>query len=391
MTSLGHTAHQVNTAHAISPGWRPLTGLALLVVAAHALVLQASAAHLGSRTDDGGKTFTTTATPATLTTRRIEAAPAATTAPAIAPIIPTAPAAPKAVKITQKSLNTRSNQPLAQQIPSQAAPETVAPAAIQSAAEPASLPVDVAVAESTAASTPSQVITEVVTARALSSDTAVTAVTAVSLPGSVRLQYKVIGLSKNLNYQATSELNWKTDGDTYDAVMKVSAFLVGSRSMTSVGKITSNGLAPKRFADKFRSELAAHFEADKGKIVFSANTPDAPWIFGAQDRVSVFMQLAGMLAANPAGYPTGSDMTFLTIGPREADTWTFVIEAEENLDLMNAPMAALKLTRKPRKEFDQKVEIWFAPSLGYLPVRSRITQHGGDFIDQQLTEISKSM
>ena len=379
MTSLGHTAQ------AISPGWRPLTGLALLVVAAHALVLQASAAHLGSRTDDGGKTFTLTATPSTLTIRSIEAAPTAPTTPALAPI---SAAAAKAVKITQKSINTRSNQPLVQQIPSQAAPETVAPAAIQSAAEPASLPVDVAVAESTAASTPSQVITEVVTARALNPNTVVTAV---SLPGSVRLQYKVIGLSKNLNYQATSELNWKTDGDTYDAVMKVSAFLVGSRSMTSVGKITSNGLAPKRFADKFRSELAAHFEADKGKIVFSANTPDAPWIAGAQDRVSVFMQLAGMLAANPAGYPTGSDMTFLTIGPREADTWTFVIEAEENLDLMNAPMAALKLTRKPRKEFDQKVEIWFAPSLGYLPVRSRITQHGGDFIDQQLTEISKSL
>jgi len=58
---------------------------------------------------------------------------------------------------------------------------------------------------------------------------------------------------------------------------------------------------------------------------------------------------------------------------------------------MNAPMAALKLTRKPRKEFDQKVEIWFAPSLGYLPVRSRITQQNGDFIDQQLTDIVKSL
>ena len=56
---------------------------------------------------------------------------------------------------------------------------------------------------------------------------------------------------------------------------------------------------------------------------------------------------------------------------------------------MGAPMQTLKLTRKPRKEFDQKVEIWFAPSLGYLPVRNRITQHSGDFIDQQLVEIVK--
>ena len=377
MTSLGCTAHQVTTAHTTSPGWRPLTGLALLVVAAHALVLQASPAHLGSGSDGARKTFST---------RSIQAEPAATTAPAIAPVIPIAPATPKAVKTTQKSLNTKSNQPVAQQLSAQAAPETIASTAAQPAAEPASQPVSDAVAESTAASTPTQVVTQAVEARALSPKTVVTAI---SLPGSVRLQYKVIGLSKNLNYQAGAELNWKTDGDTYDAVMKVSAFLVGSRSMTSVGKITGSGLTPTRFADKFKTELAAHFEADKGKIIFSANTPEAPWIDGVQDRVSVFLQLAGMLAANPAGFPPGSNITFLTIGPREADTWTFIVEAEETLALMNAPMAALKLTRKPRKEFDQKVEIWFAPSLGYLPVRSRITQHGGDFIDQQLTEIVK--
>jgi hypothetical protein len=207
----------------------------------------------------------------------------------------------------------------------------------------------------------------------------------------VRLLYKMVGTAKNLNYQANAELAWKTDGESYQAMMKVSAFLIGSRSMTSVGKITTGGLAPTRFADKFRNELAAHFEADKGKITFSANTPDAPWIEGVQDRVSVFLQLGGMLAANPAGFPPSSNITFLTIGPREADTWTFVVEAEESLNLMDAPMATLKLTRKPRREFDQKVEIWFAPSLGYLPVRNRITQANGDFIDQQLVEVVKSL
>ncbi len=381
MTRPGPTAHQVTSAPATSPGWRPLAGLALLVVAAHALVLQASPAHLGSSADDGSKTLTI---PTTLSTRSIEAAPAAATAPAIAPISSSAPAAPKTVKTTPKAPNNQSNQPLAQQIIAQAAPEIVA----STAAEPTSLPAGGGVAESTAASTPTQVDIQAVKAPTLNPNTVVTAV---SLPGSVRLQYKVVGMSKNLNYQASAELSWKTDGDTYDAVMKVSAFLVGSRSMTSVGKITSSGLAPKRFADKFRSEQAAHFEADQGKIVFSANTPDAPWVDGVQDRVSVLMQLAGMLAANPTGYPTGSVVTFLTVGPREADTWTFVVEAEENLDLMSAPVAAVKLTRRPRKEFDQKVEIWFAPSLGYLPVRSRITQHNGDFIDQQLTEINRSL
>ena len=371
MTCFGLTANNAKNANTSSPGWRPLTALAALVVTAHVLVLQAAPAQLGYGPDadqTGGKTFTT---------RNIEMAPAPAVASTPAPV-----AAPKAVKTAQNIQKNTSNQPLAQQIRVQTAPEIIASAEPPPAPLAPSTAVDVPL-DSAAAATQ----TLVITAPAPSSNTA--PVIAISLPGSARLQYKVVGVSKNLNYQATAELNWKTDGEKYDAMMKVSAFLVGSRSMTSVGKITGSGLTPVRFADKFKTELAAHFEADKGKVVFSANTPDAPWIDGVQDRVSVFLQLAGMLAANPAGFPSGSNITFLTIGPREADTWTFIVEAEENLELMNAPMAALKLTRKPRKEFDQKVEIWFAPSLSYLPVRSRITQHGGDFIDQQLTEISK--
>ena len=358
------------------PGWRPLTVLVLLVVLAHVLVLRAAPAQLGSGADLDA------AVAKTLTTRSIEAPPLlAEPAPAAAAIpIKTAPNTPKKA----------SNRPIAQVNRAQAAPEIIAQAPLTTVPE---LPVETAVsATPTTPPPPPAPVAAAPQADAVPVPPAgpkTTPVTAISLPGSVRLLYKVAGLSKNMNYQAESELAWKSNGDNYEAMMKVSAFLVGSRSMTSVGKITGSGLAPDRFADKFRAELAAHFDASKGKITFSANTPDAPWIEGAQDRVSVFFQLGGMLAANPAGFPSGSNITFLTIGPREADTWTFVIEAEETLDLMGVPTPVLKLTRKPRKEFDQKVEIWYAPSLGYLPVRNRITQQNGDFLDQQLTQVVK--
>ena len=341
-----------------TPGWRPLAGVSALVLLVHALVLQASPAQLGAMpdADDAGAKV--------LNIRTIEAPPA----------LPTQPTAAQSTTTAQKAQKNLSNKPIVQQIRVEAAPEIIAPiASIES--------------QATAQVTPSPIETAPVVAAAPPAEAKKTAVTAVSLPASARLQYKVMGLSKSLNYQASAELSWKTNGDTYDAAMKVSAFLIGARSMTSVGKITGSGLAPIRFSDKFRSEQAAHFEAEKGKITFSANTPDAAWVEGAQDRVSVFFQLAGILAAQPKNYPAGTLITFLTIGPRDADTWTFVIEGEETLNLMATPIAALKLTRKPRKEFDQQVEIWFAPSLGYLPVRSRITQQSGDFIDQQLTGV----
>ena len=216
-----------------------------------------------------------------------------------------------------------------------------------------------------------------------------TPVGAVALPPSVLLRYKMVGTSKGLDYQANAELGWNNAGDHYDAYMKVGALFLGSRSMTSAGQITSAGLAPMRFADKFKSEQAAHFETEKGKITFSANTPDAPWIEGAQDRVSVFLQLGGVLAARATDFPPGSEITLYTVGPRAVDNWTFTVEAAEQLDVLGSAMPAIRVTRKPRSEYDQKVEIWYAPSLGYLPVRNRITQQNGDFIDQQLSSLTR--
>jgi hypothetical protein len=214
-------------------------------------------------------------------------------------------------------------------------------------------------------------------------------VTTIALPTSIVLDYKMTGSAKGLNYHANAELRWQNTGDAYDALMRVSALFLGSRSMASTGQLGPEGLAPTRFSDKSRTEVAAHFEPEKNQISFSANTPTLPWIKGAQDRVSVFMQLGGMLAGNPAGFPAGSTISIYTVGPRDAETWTFLVEAEEKMSLPFGELAAVKLTRQPRREFDQKVEVWYAPSLGYLPVRIKITQSNGDFIDQQLSALSK--
>ncbi len=218
---------------------------------------------------------------------------------------------------------------------------------------------------------------------------AVAPMVALTIPGSVRLKYAMTGRSKNQDYSAFAELDWRQDGQSYEAKMEVSALFLGSRSMSSSGNITDYGLAPTRFSDKSRSERAAHFEADKGKISFSANTPDAPWLRGAQDRLSVFLQLGSLLAGDPAKYPPGSTLALYTVGPTEATTWTFAVGEPETLRLPAGDIATIKLTRQVQRDYDQTVEIWFAPGMDYLPVRSRITQKNGDFIDQQLRGTEK--
>lgn len=203
------------------------------------------------------------------------------------------------------------------------------------------------------------------------------------VPGSLRLKYDIVGQVRQFNYSATGDLVWRHDGESYDAQLQVRLFLLGSRTQTSRGQITPQGLAPKRFSDKVRSEVAAHFEYDKGKVVFSANTPEAALQPGAQDQLSIFIQIASLLAAEPSRYPRGVTFEMQAVGARESDTWRFVVDGEERLNLPGGELDTLKLTRTPNRPHDLNVELWLAPSTGYLPVRIRLTQDNGDYVDQQ--------
>ena len=205
----------------------------------------------------------------------------------------------------------------------------------------------------------------------------------IAVPGSARFHYKVIASRRGQLLEARGELNWRHDGSNYDAKLEVSAPFFPSRTQTSRGQIGAEGLAPTRFSDTSRSEQAAHFEREKGKIVFSNNQPEVPLLAGAQDRLSVVLQVSSLIGGAPAKFRTGTSITVQTADTRAAESWVFTVEGDEALQLPGGTVPALKLTRNPRKEFDQKVELWLAPGMDYVPVRLRLTQPNGDWVDQQ--------
>ena len=200
-------------------------------------------------------------------------------------------------------------------------------------------------------------------------------------PTGARLRYDLQGIAKGFGYSAKAELLWQPDASQYEARLEVSHFLLGSRVQTSQGQINPEGLAPRRFGDKVRSEQAAHFQRDKGLITYSANTPDTPLLAGMQDRLSVFIQISGMLLAEPQRWGPGAVMNFNTTGARDSEPWAFQVAGMEQLKMPYGTLEALRLVRQEEKQYDQRVELWMAPSLEHLPVRIRITQTSGDQVD----------
>ncbi len=256
--------------------------------------------------------------------------------------------------------------------------ENTVPLATQSIA-PATPPMEVPV--QVAAATQSGVSHDGVAAAANSSAAAANT-RRYAIPGPARLKYTIKGEVKGFPYHVNGDLLWQHDESTYFARLEISHFLLGSRVQTSKGELGPQGLAPTRFGDKVRSEVAAHFERAKGKVSFSANTPDAPLLPGAQDQLSVFMQLASMVGGDPDQFSPGSKVGFQAIGPRTSEQWEFVVGGYEMLNLPGGSVRGIKLTREPGADFDSRAEIWLAPEMGYLPVRIRLTQANGDFADQ---------
>ncbi len=205
-------------------------------------------------------------------------------------------------------------------------------------------------------------------------------------PASTRLQYEVTGQARGFHYNATGTLDWELTAERYSARMEMRMPLLGARVQTSTGAVGPEGLIPVRFADKGRSERAAHFERDQRRIRFSANTPEAEWMPGAQDRLSLFLQIAGLLQANPQGYPAGAVIDMQVAGTGDAEIWRFQVGDESVVTLPAGELRVRHLVRQPRKEFDSTVEMWLAPDLNHLPVRLKVTQANGDMADQQLSE-----
>ena len=206
-----------------------------------------------------------------------------------------------------------------------------------------------------------------------------------ALPASALLSYRLSGQEKGIPYQATGELRWQRNAGAYAMGLSVRAFLLGTRLWRSQGLITAQGLAPARFSDSWRSERATHFDGEQNRIVFSSNAPSAPLQPGAQDQISLYPQMAALMAQEGGRLQPGARLQVQTATVRDALPWLLTLEQEETLQVDGQNLRATKWVCQPRNRFDAKVEFWVAAQHDWLPVRIRITQVSGSFIDLLLT------
>lgn len=145
----------------------------------------------------------------------------------------------------------------------------------------------------------------------------------------------------------------------------------------SRGAFDAAGMAPQRMVERQRGveARAVNFQRDAGVISFSSSTRALALYDGAQDRVSVLLQLMAIGQAEPGGLRTGQHLRLQVANARgQAAEWRFEVVGEEQIEPAGQPIATVHLVREPAQPYDQRVEVWLAREAGHLPVGLRFTQ-----------------
>ncbi|MDR2128408.1 MAG: DUF3108 domain-containing protein [Burkholderiaceae bacterium] len=203
------------------------------------------------------------------------------------------------------------------------------------------------------------------------------------------LTYQVTGYSRGIAFATEATLRWERDIQRYQAEWTLDGPLGGPRWQRSTGAVTAHGLVPERFGERRQSEQAVHFDWAGERVVFSANTPQTALSAGAQDRLSVTLQLGALLAADPGRYAPGAQIVLPVATTRGLNLWRFVVQPDETVTAGAQTLQCAKLLRLPGGPYDITVELWLARDLQYLPARLRTTQFNGDASEQQLKAIAR--
>lgn len=176
----------------------------------------------------------------------------------------------------------------------------------------------------------------------------------------------------------SGELLWRPDGDHYELRLDGRVGPLTVLTQVSSGGFDGAGLAPLRFTDKRlrRPVSAANFQREAGKITFSGPATEFALQPGTQDRLSWMLQLAAIVAAEPALRSAGAKVVMGVVGAHaDAAVWAFRCVGREPVDTAAGAVDSIRYVRDPRDPYDTTVQVWLDPQHHFLPIHA--TQKAG--------------
>lgn len=208
---------------------------------------------------------------------------------------------------------------------------------------------------------------------------------AAAWPPPFRLVFEATATRSLLWITGESDLVLTRDGDGYVLVSETNAAGFYHARQSSRGLVAAGGLVPVEYTEQRgrRPQETATFDWRARRVRFSAAAQFAETRPRMQDRLSLLLELGRLAKLQPAA----SFAEVPVAGVRHASVYRFERRGTETLELPAGRFDAVKLERPadaPGNDRHDRLEVWLAPALCWLPVRVRYADERGMTIDQQL-------
>lgn len=222
-------------------------------------------------------------------------------------------------------------------------------------------------------------------------------------PPDTRLTYRLTGNYRG-EIKGSARVQWQRDklkstGSTsarpetvrYQVQLEMTLTGLVIASMTSQGTITDAGLQPEVYEEKLPGNVRRVI-FDGNQIRFNNGRVDVRPTT-VQDTASQFVEWSHRFATGLESLKEGAEVRVWLARPGGLDFWTYDVLAPEILQIPE--LGAIETFHlKPRPLANPRgpivAEMWFAPSLQYLPVRVRISLGGDNFVDLMVERIEQS-
>ncbi|MDO8300524.1 DUF3108 domain-containing protein [Lacisediminimonas sp.] len=208
-------------------------------------------------------------------------------------------------------------------------------------------------------------------------------------PPPAELRYDVQALRQDGAYHGKGKIRFTRQEDGYTITGETSLLFISVLDFRSTGQINERGLEPVMYTEKrFRRPATnTHFQRERELISFSASAKTFPRQGGEQDRASIIWQLAAIGRGDPAQLGAGQEVTLFVAGVRDAEPWIISVIGEETVEADGKQIAAIHLVRLPRPgSYEQRLDIWLAPTMYWYPVKLRFTETNRDTLDMSLAD-----
>lgn len=259
----------------------------------------------------------------------------------------------------------------------------------KAAAGAASAPVEVAAASAPAPAASAPAAAEAQQAAAPAAPASSASAGLDAWPADTRLNYELGGLFRG-QLHGKANVQWLRQDQHYETRIDINITLLTRLVVTSQGRVTPQGLRPEAYQELRSSGVRGARLRDDTIVLNDGRTVPRPP--GVQDTASQFVDLSYRFASGLDPLEVGRSVSFWMARPGGVDLWTYDIVGRDVLQTPAlGPIEAFHL--KPRMIANPRgnitAEMWFAPSLQYLPVRIKVNMGDSAYVDLIVDQIEQ--